>query len=281
MNHTTLQIFKLVAETQSVTRAAKQLGRAQSNITTRIQQLEEELGVELFVRGNKKMLLSPAGQNFLSYARRILSLAEEAKQALHPARPGGSLKLGAMEACAASRLPAVLPLFHQRCPDVDLTLRTMPTRQLTEWVENATLDCALVCLPSDANGSLLCPDAIEYLPLFVEQLVLVTPSAQDDFRFAAFPTGCSYRQRGVDFLRQTGKSVDVANVSSYHAMIANVATGRYACLMPASVLSLLTLPAGCDTQIAAEAATQLIWRRGYVSPTLDALRQLLVEMYQS
>ena len=61
MNHTTLLIFKLVAETQSVTQAAKQLGRAQSNITTRIQQLEEELEAELFVRGNKKMLLSPAG----------------------------------------------------------------------------------------------------------------------------------------------------------------------------------------------------------------------------
>jgi DNA-binding transcriptional LysR family regulator len=281
MNHTTLQIFKLVAETQSVTRAAKQLGRAQSNITTRIQQLEEDLGVELFVRGNKKMLLSPAGQNFLSYARRILSLAEEAKQALHPARPGGSLSLGAMEACAASRLPAVLPIFHQRCPQVDLTLRAMPTRQLTELVENATLDCALVCLPSGPDGSLQCPDALEYLPLFVEQLVLVTPSEDDDYRFAAFPAGCSYRQRGVDFLQQAGKKVEVADVGSYHGMIANVATGRYACLMPASVLSLLTLPVGSHTQIVAEAATQLIWRRGYVSSPLDALRQLLLETYQS
>ena len=76
MNHSTLEIFIQVAETQSVTQAAKRLGRAQSNITTRIQQLEEELAVELFVRGNKKMVLSPAGVQFLSYARRILSLAE-------------------------------------------------------------------------------------------------------------------------------------------------------------------------------------------------------------
>ncbi len=88
MNHSTLQIFIQVADTQSVTLAAKRLGRAQSNITTRIQQLEEELAVELFVRGNKKMVLSPAGVQFLSYARRILSLAEEAKQALHPTTPG-------------------------------------------------------------------------------------------------------------------------------------------------------------------------------------------------
>lgn len=48
MNHSTLQIFIQVADTQSVTLAAKRLGRAQSNITTRIQQLEEELAVELF-----------------------------------------------------------------------------------------------------------------------------------------------------------------------------------------------------------------------------------------
>ncbi|HBX8221209.1 TPA: LysR family transcriptional regulator, partial [Klebsiella pneumoniae] len=89
MNHSTLEIFIQVAETQSVTQAAKRLGRAQSNITTRIQQLEEELAVELFVRGNKKMVLSPAGVQFLSYARRILSLAEEAKQALHPTTPSG------------------------------------------------------------------------------------------------------------------------------------------------------------------------------------------------
>ncbi|MQK22703.1 LysR family transcriptional regulator, partial [Escherichia coli] len=46
MNHATLLIFKIVAEEQSITRAAKKLGRVQSNITTRIQQLEEELDVE-------------------------------------------------------------------------------------------------------------------------------------------------------------------------------------------------------------------------------------------
>ena len=109
MNHTTLEIFKTVAQERSVTRAAKRLGRAQSNITTRIHQLEEELGVELFARGNKRMLLSPAGEHFLGYALKILSLAEEARQALHPATPGGNLRMGAMDATAASRLPPLLP----------------------------------------------------------------------------------------------------------------------------------------------------------------------------
>ena len=175
MNHSTLEIFIQVAETQSVTQAAKRLGRAQSNITIRIQQLEEELAVELFVRGNKKMVLSPAGVQFLSYARRILSLAEEAKQALHPTTPGGSLRLGAMEATAASRLPPLLTRFQQRCPQVDITLITQPTRQLTEGVLTAALDAALVCLPPGADGQPACPAELASIPVFYETLMLVRP----------------------------------------------------------------------------------------------------------
>lgn len=68
MNHATLLIFKIVAEEQSITRAAKKLGRAQSNITTRIQQLEEELDVELFKRGNKKWC-SPLPESSSSITR--------------------------------------------------------------------------------------------------------------------------------------------------------------------------------------------------------------------
>ncbi len=178
MNHSTLEIFIQVAETQSVTQAAKRLGRAQSNITTRIQQLEEELAVELFVRGNKKMVLSPAGVQFLSYARRILSLAEEAKQALHPTTPGGSLRLGAMEATAASRLPPLLTRFQQQCPQVDITLITQPTRQLTEGVLTAALDAALVCLPPGADGQPACPDELAFTPVFYETLMLVRPQTR-------------------------------------------------------------------------------------------------------
>ncbi|VEA99253.1 LysR family transcriptional regulator [Klebsiella pneumoniae] len=59
MNHSTLEIFIQVAETQSVTQAAKRLGRAQSNITTRIQQLEEELAVELFRSRQQKKWCCP------------------------------------------------------------------------------------------------------------------------------------------------------------------------------------------------------------------------------
>jgi DNA-binding transcriptional LysR family regulator len=193
MNHATLLIFKIVAEEQSITRAAKKLGRVQSNITTRIQQLEEELDVELFVRGNKKMVLSSAGKQFLDYALRILSLGEEAKQALHPTNPAGRLRLGAMEATAASRLIHLLPRFRAICPQVELTLHTQPTQQLTDLVQRAALDCALVSLPLTAEGELVRPTDIDAIPVFDEQLMLVSPEGPADIRLAAFPRGCSYR----------------------------------------------------------------------------------------
>lgn len=277
MNHTTLQMFKIVAEEQSVTKAAKRLGRVQSNITTRIQQLEEELGVALFMRDSKKMTLSPEGVSFLSYAQKILSLAEEARQALHPGKPAGALKIGSMEATAASRLTPVFQQFHGQCPEVSLSLKTLPTQQLLERVRNASLDCALVSLLPDAEGIIECPQDLEFVNVFNESLVLLTPasaSSNNEVRLVAFPKGCSYRARG-EALLNTQAAVEVQDVSSYHSMVANLAAGRCSCVLPESVAATLVLPQDTRQQFVAQALTQLVWRKGYHSTALEALKQVL------
>lgn len=276
MNHTTLQMFKIVAEEQSVTKAAKRLGRVQSNITTRIQQLEEELGVALFMRDSKKMTLSPEGVSFLSYAQKILSLAEEARQALHPGKPAGVLKIGSMEATAASRLMPVFQQFHGQCPEVSLSLKTLPTQQLLERVRNASLDCALVSLLPDAEGIIECPPDLEFVNVFNESLVLLTPASvsHDEVRLAAFPKGCSYRARG-EALLNTQAVVEVQDVSSYHSMVANLAAGRCSCVLPESVAATLVLPQDTRQQFVTQALTQLVWRKGYSSPALEAMKQVL------
>ncbi|MEB7859418.1 LysR family transcriptional regulator [Raoultella ornithinolytica] len=274
MNHATLLIFKIVAEEQSITRAAKKLGRVQSNITTRIQQLEEELDVELFVRGNKKMVLSSAGKQFLDYALRILSLGEEAKQALHPTNPAGRLRLGAMEATAASRLIHLLPRFRANCPQVELTLHTQPTQQLTDLVQRAALDCALVSLPVTAEGELVRPTDIDAIPVFDEQLMLVSPEGPADIRLAAFPRGCSYRAIAEAFFASDAH-IEIQDVGSYHAMIACIASGGYRGILPQSVIDILPLPDNCQIQPLKQVQTQLIWRRESMSPALSEMRQLL------
>src|SRR5437868_6130885 len=75
MDLAALAIFRAVVRENGVTRAAAKLHRVQSNVTTRIKQLEEELGAALFVRDGRRLVLTPAGHTLLPYAERLLALA--------------------------------------------------------------------------------------------------------------------------------------------------------------------------------------------------------------
>ena len=105
MDLSDLLIFSTVVREGGVTRAAERLHRVQSNVTTRIRQLEEDLSVALFIREGKRLHLAPAGQILLGYAEQLLALADEARGAIHDPRPRGTFRLGSMESTAAVRLP--------------------------------------------------------------------------------------------------------------------------------------------------------------------------------
>ena len=122
MDLSSIEIFLAVASDRSVTKAAKAVGRVPSNVTTRVQQLEEDLGVALFSRDGKKMTLTREGETFLAYGNRLMALALEARQAVRPVVPSGTLRVGTMESTAASRLPAALTQFNQMWPEVSLRL---------------------------------------------------------------------------------------------------------------------------------------------------------------
>src|SRR5688572_11838471 len=122
-----LQIFKAVAEEGGITKAAAKLDRVQSNITTRVKQLEARLGTALFYRRNRKLVLSPDGRLLLTYAERLLRLSSEAEAALSGGTPRGTLRLGTLESTAATRLPPVLCRYHMAYPDVRIELVTGTT----------------------------------------------------------------------------------------------------------------------------------------------------------
>ena len=75
MDLTQLEMFNAVAEAGSITQAAAKVHRVPSNLTTRLRQLETELGVDLIIRENQRLRLSPAGHNFLRYSQQILALS--------------------------------------------------------------------------------------------------------------------------------------------------------------------------------------------------------------
>jgi len=82
MDLSALRIFKAIAEEGSVTRAAARLHRVQSNVSARLAQLEETLGVPLFHRAGRRLLITTEGERLLTYADRLLQLSDEAQAAV-------------------------------------------------------------------------------------------------------------------------------------------------------------------------------------------------------
>src|SRR5260370_41708971 len=105
MDLSDLHIFRSVVEAGGVTRAAEKLNRVQSNVTTRVRQLESELGVDLFVREGKRLHVSPAGKGLLDYAQRLLDLARGAPQAGPHGKPPRRVALGNGGRKGAAGLP--------------------------------------------------------------------------------------------------------------------------------------------------------------------------------
>jgi len=207
-----LTVFRTVVRAGGVTRAAEQLHRVQSNVTTRVRKLEEELGVELFVREGRRMQLSASGKVLLEYADRILLLVDEAREALVDGSPRGVLRLGAMESTAAIRLPLPLSQLHQRFPQLKVELHTGDPQSMLALLVAGQLDAALVAEPvNDAR--------IQTLPIYDEELVLVTSASHPPIgkprdlqtgTLLAFHPGCPHRLR-----LESGQSVG-GDISLFH-----------------------------------------------------------------
>ncbi|MBB3211815.1 DNA-binding transcriptional LysR family regulator [Herbaspirillum sp. Sphag1AN] len=278
MDFSSLEILCVVAEEGGITRAAQKLNRVQSNVTTRVQQLEEQLGVALFQREGKRMILTAEGERFIVYAKRLLSLAQEAMQSVNRAQPLGRLKIGSMEATAASRLPGPLAAFHSTWPDVMLEVSTGTSERLLNDVSQHRLDCALVALvPGQSLKTLY--NKLSGVKIWNEQLMLLKP--QNDSggappNLAAFEQGCTYRAVGQEWFRKTAaKGVHVIEKNSYHGIMASVAAGTCAAVMPQSVLDLYQgTTFNCTVSPLQEVDTWLVWREQYKSAALDAFREI-------
>ena len=281
MDLSDLRIFTAVVREGGVTRAAERLGRVQSNVTTRIRQLEEDVGVKLFNREGKRLILTPTGQTLLGYADKLLALADEARAALHDDRPRGQFRLGAMESTAAVRLPQPLTVYAQRYPDVVRELRTGNPTQLSTAVLAGDIDAALVAEP-------VAQAKFDSLVAFDEEPVIVTSKDHPAIDKAGpvpktmivFEHGCPHRRRLEQWYAAREELPErTVELGSYHAMLGSVLAGMGAALVPRSVIS--TFPEKKRLRINAlpdgenRLRTMLIWRKGAASPKIDALAEIL------
>ena len=279
-----LEIFRAVIEEGSVTAAAKRLHRVQSNITTRIRQLEENLGVELFVREGKRLHVSPCGVVLAEYAGKLLELAEEARLAVSSQTPQGIFRLGSMESTAIVRLPEPITAYHQAHPQVEIELKTGNPRQLAAALLNGQIDAALMAGP-------VAKKSFDTRVAFVEETVVVTPADHPPINgrhplpdtVIVFEDGCPHRKL-LEQWYATREEVPVRTIElgSYHAMLSCVIAGMGAALLPKSILSTFSqagllkvhrLPKRFN-----RLSTMLVWRKGFDSPNLQALKTIINQL---
>lgn len=198
-----LQIFRSVAYSGSVTKAAQQLGYVQSNITARIQQLEDELKSPLFYR-QRGMILTPKGEILLQYAERILHLLDEAAKILVNAEEtGGELAIGANHTFSTINLPDILTNYHDKFPKIALSLTTGQTAELVEKVLHFQLDSAFITTPVHHEN------LVKELVL-EDRLVVITSPAITTLKeacsksFLMNPPNCPCRIQFEKWLRDNG-----------------------------------------------------------------------------
>ena len=205
-----LRSFISVVDAGGFTRAGERVHRTQSTVSQQIRRLEETFGRPLLNREGKRVSVTKEGERLLSYARRLLTLADEARDVVARPESDGVVRLGIPEDFAAYRLTKLLSTFARSRPGLRLDVRCNPSADLQRDLERNELDLALVKCDRRESGSVWA---------WPERLVWVTSEShpvalhRDPVPLAAFPQGCLYRNRAIHALEAVGRTWRVAYTS--------------------------------------------------------------------
>lgn len=162
-----LEYVVAVAEEASFSRAAKRCFVSQPALSNQVKQLELQLGVELFERTSKGVLVTPAGQDIVVHAREVLAASDRiVERATAPRAPlSGLLELGSVSTITPYLLPAAMGELREHFPDLQLRIRDGTADELEVRLAAGELDALIVPLPTGLAGC-------EEVALFRDDFVL-------------------------------------------------------------------------------------------------------------
>ena len=207
-----LRSFVSVVDTGGFTRAGERVHRTQSTVSQQIRRLEESFGRPLLHRDGKRITPTEGGERLLSYARRLLALAEEARDVVSRPTGDGVVRLGLPEDFAAYRLTEMLSDFARSRPGLRLHVRCGKSAQLRSALERRDLDLALLKRDMEEVGA-------GDIAAWPERLHWITSRRHPiDFRrdslpLAVFEQGCLYRNRAINALETVGRAWHIAYTS--------------------------------------------------------------------
>ncbi|MEY4519942.1 MAG: hypothetical protein RLZZ499_2542 [Cyanobacteriota bacterium] len=241
-----LKTFQTIIQTGSFLNAAEQLQYAQSTITLHIQQLEQELGVKLFLRHGKKIKLTAAGKALEVHANFLLHRAQMLHQEMLELVLGktGHIRIGSIEPVASLQLPPLLVKFCRAYPKVRLTLETGVTDVITQRVASGKLDLAICSPPTAKLGLDFSTIFYDPMTLLISQSNLLSNkkeiSIQDlaTERLLLTETNCPYRQVFEQAMQSRGVNpYSGLEIMSLRALQSMVQSGLGIGVMPTAIVT--------------------------------------------
>jgi LysR family positive regulator for ilvC len=224
-----LETFIRTAELLHFGRASRACNLSASALTRTIQRLEEEIGQPLFLRDNRSVALTEAGNRLLNYARKSVQEWNDFQQELSAEKSvSGSISLYASITAVYSLLPELLEAYRSKFPEVQLGLRTGAAERAIEQVMSGEIDLAVAALPDRKLQRL------EFMPLAETPLVFIQPKMPGFPTIGNFqglepmviPQSGTARNRLDDWFRTGNLTPNIAlEVSGNEALIAMVRLG--------------------------------------------------------
>ncbi len=186
-----LRLIVAIAEEGTVTNAGKRLFLTQSALSHQLSDLEERLGISLFSRQGRRLILTPAGTLFLESAREIMGKLYKTQHELASMASGeekGAIRLSTECYTCYHWLPPILKRFHKQYPKIDIDIDVSATSRPIDALIEGTIDIALAC--SVPRGGRLISRS-----LFEDEIVAVVPPSHP---YAAKPY-----LRATDFASET------------------------------------------------------------------------------
>jgi DNA-binding transcriptional LysR family regulator len=289
-----LQTFCVLAEELNFTRTAERVFTVQSNVTSQIKALEGELGVPLFDRLAKRVVLTEAGRRFRPYAEKALAAMDQGYRAVKfGTEPSGPLNIYAPESVLTYRLPEVLKLFRKRHPKVQLIFRPESDNKLADELECGKLDLA-ISMSDSIDGEHLTSMAMrsEDVYLFatldhpLASAKKVFPKDLVDQTLLLTESGCGYRKKlDMQLAAANIRPQHVTEFSSVEAIKQCVQAGMGIGLLPEIVIAcelkkkqfMVMNWHGGKMSI----ATHIVWHKDrWISPGMQAFLDVLKERLQ-
>jgi DNA-binding transcriptional LysR family regulator len=179
-------------------------------VSQQIRRLEDDVGRPLLHRSGRQATLTEEGERLLSYARRILALANEARDVVSRPSADGVVRFGLPEDFAAYRLTELLSDFARARPGLRLDVRCDLTAGLRQALERGELDLALIKRDAgEAGGIAAWPERLHW----VTSRRHPVDFQRNPLPLAVFGQGCLYRNRAIHSIEAAGRNWHIAYVS--------------------------------------------------------------------